>query len=284
MAVRQNAGMGSSTGTGAHWLGLERSTDGRSWELPVTAAVTSGANALFGGSTTAAALVAASDLTELPVFWAGVHFGRPAPAGSTVRIEARVLAEGRTLTHIAVDATSGESDAFSARLTAGRRPSTTVEGHWIAAPEVEGPEESDPFDLPVHANTWAARFDWRLPNRAQDPKAPVASWWVRPLAATDPLVVLAELADYVTYGVGRALGSPMGGLSVDNNLRIHHPELSDWLLLSVRPEAVSGGIGLGSAYVYDQDGRLLASGTQTMVLNDWDWRTPDERDAGLPAG
>lgn len=274
--LSQNGPMGRGLGSGAEWLGMVQSGDGRSWELPVTAGVTSGANALFGGSATAAALVAAGELTELPVFWAGVHFGRPAPAGSLVRIRAGVLAAGRTLTHVTVDASAGESDAFSARLSAGRRPSTTVEGHWVPAPETAGPDESDPFDLPVHADTWAARFDWRLPPAGpSDP--PRATWWVRPLQPTEPLVVLAVLADYVTYGVGRALGSPMGGLSVDNNLRIHHPELTEWLLLVVRPEAVSGGIGFGSAYVYDEDGRLLASGSQTMVVNDWDWRRPGEQ-------
>jgi acyl-CoA thioesterase len=276
--------MGSKVSAGAEWLGMRRSPDGGWWELPVLPTVTSGANALFGGSATAAALVAASELCEVPVFWAGVHFGRPAPGGSTVRIQARVLAAGRTLTHLTVEATAGETDAFSARLSAGRRPSTTVEGHWISAPEVAGPEESEPFDLPVHADTWAARFDWRLARLRREAESPMACWWVSPQEATESPVILAELADYVTYGVGRALGSPMGGLSVDNNLRIHHRELSDWLLLAVRPDAVSGGIGVGSAFVYDQEGRLLASGTQTMVVNDWDWRRPEERQEETPAG
>ena len=93
-------------------------------------------------------------------------------------------------------------------------------------------------------------------------------------------MVLAVLADYVTYGVGRALRSPMGGLSVDNVVRIRRPELSEWLLLEVRPEAVSGGMGFGAARIYDSEGDLLATGSQSIVVNDWDWRGPAEREAG----
>ncbi|HET6792788.1 MAG TPA: thioesterase family protein [Acidimicrobiales bacterium] len=251
----------------------------------MTPRVTSGANALFGGCATAAALVAASQLTDQPAFWVGVHFGKLAAAGSTVEVRGRVLGAGRTLTHLSVEATAAGAEVFSARITAGRRSSSTVEGHWSPVPDVAGPEESEPFDLPVHDGTWAERFEWRLAAGRGSSGGPVASWWVRPKGERpDPLVTLAVVADYVTYGVGRALGSPMGGLSVDNSLRIHRRELSEWLLLAVRPEAVADGLGFGSAYVYDSERRLLAVGGQTMVVNDWDWRTPAERYAEAGEG
>ena len=250
-----------------------------SWELPVTAGVISGANALFGGCATAAALVAAAALVEGPVFWAGVHFGKLAPNGSMVDVQAQVLVAGRTVSHLSVTGGAAGAESFSARLSAGRRTPATTEGHWRPAPAVSSPDEAAPFEHPVHAGTWAERFEWRLPQFERLAEKPTAAWWVRPREADPPvLVTLAVLADYVTYGVGRALGTPMGGLSVDNSLRIHRAELSEWLLLVVRPEAIAEGIGFGSTHVHNSEGDLLAAGTQTMVLNDWDWRLPSEQD------
>ena len=72
----------------------------------------------------------------------------------------------------------------------------------------------------------------------------------------------------------------MGGLSIDNVLRLHDlsaVEGCDWLLLEVRPEAIEGGFGHGAARLFTADGRLLASGSQSMVVNNWDWRLPAER-------
>jgi len=272
----QTADVGNDLSLGADWLGMVPAGD-RHWQLPVSPGVTSGAQALFGGCATAAALVAAAPLVEQPLVWAAVHFGRLAPAGSSLEVRAEVLSAGRTLSHLAAVGQRDGTEAFSARIVAARRPTSTTEGSWCAAPDVVDPSESEPFHLPVHDDTWAARFEWRLPTRRGLAGRSAACWWVRPEESpTDPLVVLAVLADYVTYGVGRALGAPMGGLSIDNVLRIRRAELTDWLLVEVVPEAVTDGVGFGSAYVYDAGRHLLAVGSQSIVVNDWDWRTPAE--------
>jgi hypothetical protein len=75
----------------------------------------------------------------------------------------------------------------------------------------------------------------------------------------------------------------MGGLSVDNGLRLGDVAAGpsstpgDWLLLEVRPEVVEGGFGHGMARLFASDGRLVATGSQSMVVNTWDWRLPSER-------
>jgi acyl-CoA thioesterase len=276
--------MASDVEVGAAWLGMRLEADGSAWTLPVAPGVISGANALFGGCATAAALVAAGALVDQPVFWAAVHFGKLAATGTSVRIEGTVLSSGRTLSHLAVTGAAGGAEAFSARLTAGARPAGVAAGSWIRPPQVVDPDQAAPFDLPVHSGTWAERFEWRLAQPIGAEAGPSAAWWVRPQLGepTPPLVVLAVLADYVTYGMGRAIGVPLGGLSIDNILRIHRPELSEWLLVEVRPGAVGDGLGFGSAYVYDSDRRLLAAGSQSIVANDWDWRLPHERETPFP--
>ena len=263
------------------WLGLIRDDRDDLWRLPVTQGVTSGATALFGGCATAAAIMVAHDVCDQPVVWAGAHFGALAKLGAEVTLRRRTISAGRTMTHIEVVGEDDGRQAFTARVAAGHRPPHPVQGQWAHPPRVEEVSSSAPFVHPVHDETWAARFEWRVAGRGLDANAdPWAAWWVRPREETDSLVVASVLCDYVTYGVGRALDEPMGGLSVDNVLRIHDPRpSSEWWLLEVRPEAINGGFGYGTARVF-ADGRLVATGTQTIVMNTWDWRLPGERANG----
>jgi len=270
---------------GIAWLGLRRG-DG-SWTLPVDSGVISGASALFGGCATAAALLIAQDQSPQPVVWAAAHFGALAKLDTEVTLTSRVISLGRTMTHTEVVGRVGDRESFTVRVAAGERPDHASVGQWVTSPLVERAEACADFDHPVHAGTWAERFEWRLAGRGDDAATPWAAWWVRPRAlgtgtdvGTDRLVTAAVLADYVTYGIGRALGSPMGGLSIDNVLRLHRPDSARshdaWLLLEVRPEGVEGGFGHGVARLFT-DGHLVATGSQSMIVNDWDWRLPAER-------
>jgi hypothetical protein len=262
---------------GAAWLGLER-VDENDWRLPVTAGVVSGANALFGGCATAAGLVVARSLVTQPVVWGAAHFGALAPLGSEVSLRSRVITSGRTMTHLEVVGAFEGKDAFLVRATAGERPTGSGEGDWTRAVTVPGPDECRDFPQPVHEATWAARFEWRLAGTSTDTNEPWAAWWVRPNPdeRADPLVNAVVLVDYVTYGMGRALGFPLGGLSIDNTVRLNRVKEAAWLLLVVRPGAITGGFGHGSAFVY-ADNALVAAGSQSIVVNNWDWRLPSER-------
>ncbi|HEX7168749.1 MAG TPA: hypothetical protein VF230_17355 [Acidimicrobiales bacterium] len=255
------------------WLGLERRDDG-TWLLPVTEALRSGADALFGGCATAAALVVADAVVPQPLVAGFAHFGALARTGTEVVLAHSIVASARTMTHVEVVGRLADgAESFLVRAAAGDRPPVAVEGAWVDAPNVPPPDDCAPFDHPVHADTWAERFTWRLAA-----STPNATWWVRPLEDTAPLVAAAVLVDYVTYGSGRALGAPMGGLSVDNVVRLHHPPQADgWYLLDVRVDAVTGGFAHGTARLFAEDQTLLATGTQSFVANQWDWRLPSEQ-------
>jgi acyl-CoA thioesterase len=263
---------------GERWLGIH---DGEPARLPVVPGLVSGAGALFGGCATAAAVVAAQRAASQPVIWVSSHFGVLARGGTTVELTTTAISEGRTVTHLEVTASVEGRESFTARVAAGARSDHDVQGRWLHPPAVAPVDECPPFDHPVHADTWAARFEWRLAGTGADPAhEPWAAWWVRSLEPIDPLVEAAVLCDYVTYGMGRALGQPMGGLSIDNVLRVHRPAAAGadgWRLLEVRPDWIAGGFGSGAARLF-ADGELVASGTQTTVMNGWDWRLPTERD------
>ena len=263
---------------GAAWLGLVRHTDGR-WRLPVREGVISGAGALFGGCATAAALVAAQELASQPPLWASAHFGTLAKLGTDVELATRTISAGRTMTHVEIAGRVGDRESFVVRVAAGARPDHPARGQWVEAPAVSSPHECPRFDHPVHGGSWAERFEWRLAGTGPATE-PWAAWWVRPAeAVAHPLVPVAVLADYVTYGVGRALDQPMGGLSIDNVLRlhrVHRAAATDWLLLEIRPEGIEGGFGHGTARLFAGPD-LVATGSQSMVMNNWDWRLPSER-------
>lgn len=270
--------MEGMTVSAAGWLGLERVSEDE-WQLSVTSGVISGASALFGGCATAAAVVVAQSLASQPVVFAASHFGALASLGTTVSVHSRIIAAGRTLTHVEVEGTVEGRQSFLTRVTAGARPAQATEGQWVNARAVSPPHESTPFVHPVHEGTWAERFEWRLAGSGPDGNIPKTSmWWVRPAngEALDPLAAATILVDYVTYGVGRALGVPMGGLSIDNVVRVHRVTAADWYLLQVVPEAIDGGFGFGTARLYANDS-LVATGTQSIVVNSWDWRLPEER-------
>ncbi|MEX2394863.1 MAG: acyl-CoA thioesterase domain-containing protein [Actinomycetota bacterium] len=260
---------------GNGWLGLEQEADDR-WRLPITEGVISGASALFGGCATAAAIAVARTVAEQPVVYAVSHFGALAQLGTTVTITSKVIAAGRTLTHLEVEGRFDDKHSFLTRVTAGSRPAQNAAGQWVNAPELSSVESSESFVHPVHEGTWAERFEWRLAT-VDAAARPTAAWWVRPLDPNvDPFLTGPILVDYVTYGVGRALGVPMGGLSVDNVVRVHRPTEAEWYLLVVTPEAIDEGLGYGTARLY-ADGTLTMTGTQSIVVNGWDWRLPDER-------
>jgi acyl-CoA thioesterase len=266
--------MGKSSGR--DWLGLI--DDGERWRLPVADGLVSGAGALFGGCATAAAIAVAERTVTQPIVWVAAHFGALARAGTEVALATRVISSGRTMTHLEVVGTVEGRDSFTARIAAGDRPAHDVQGQWTAPPVVVAAVEAAPFDHPVHVDTWAARFEWRLAGSDTDDRGPWAAWWVRSLTSIDPLVEAAVLCDYVTYGMGRALDRPMGGLSIDNVLRVHQPGAAStpgWRLLEVRPEGIAGGFGSGSARLF-AGGTLVAAGSQSTVMNNWDWRLPGE--------
>jgi len=261
---------------GVGWLGLREIGDGRH-VLPVTAGVLAGSGALYGGCATAAAVQVAASNTTLRPRWASVHFLAAAPAGVDVVLEPLVLRVGRTISHVTIDGVrEGGERCFTADVALGDRPSLA---DWYVGrpPAVEGPGQSAPFELPAHGGTFADRLEWRLVPAGSLPAPGMTAWWVRGEGFEDAATVAAVVCDYATYAIGRATGHQIGGMSVDNSIRLHsHAAAQGWCLATFSVDAVGGGFGSVTAHVWREDGTLLATGGQTMVLNPWDWRQAGE--------
>lgn len=261
---------------GADWLGLKQAADA-TWVLPVTTAVLAGSGSLYGGCATAAVLEVAELQGSLPPRWVSVQFVSAAAAGSEVRLSTTVLSQGRTVAHLGVDGVDAADGrlVFRGSVTVGeRRPL----GEWgQPAPAVPGWDASEPFEHRSHAGTFAERLEWRLVPTDEKSGSGAAAWWVNCGGLDEAESAAAVLSDYATYAIGRASGHDIGGMSVDNTVRLHsNAPVVGALLLVVHVDALDHGFGTVTARIWREDGGLLATSSQTMVLNPWNWRRPGE--------
>jgi hypothetical protein len=105
-----------------------------------------------------------------------------------------------------------------------------LEGTWAEMPEVPTPEECTRREtrLVTSGDTLPDRLDVRLAtgrllSEMPGPGMPggrSALWAKMPDILEMSSASLAVLGDYVPFGIGQALGMPVGGNSLDNTLRI----------------------------------------------------------------
>jgi len=80
---------------------------------------------------------------------------------------------------------------------------------------------------------------------------------------------LAILGDFVPMGIGQALGARAGGNSLDNTLRVCRMVPTEWVLMDIRVHAVERGFGHGLVHMFAEDGTLLATASQSVIVRFW---------------
>ena len=93
------------------------------------------------------------------------------------------------------------------------------------------------------------------------------SFWVRSLEdhVPDPSL-LAVFADFAPAGVAAAFGRAGGGNSIDNTLRILGQPTTPWILCDIQIAGSSRGVAHGAINLFSEDGRLVAIGTQSVII------------------
>jgi acyl-CoA thioesterase len=82
--------------------------------------------------------------------------------------------------------------------------------------------------------------------------------------------LLGILGDWVPFGIGQALGQRAGGNSLDNTLRLVRLVPTEWVLLDVRIHGIANGFGHGLVHLWSEDGTLLATASQSVIVRYWD--------------
>ncbi len=261
------------------FLGIEPTVDDRHWHLPVTPAVSTPGDFLFGGCGLAAGVVALEGATGRPVVWATAQYLAHAPTGSVLDWEVHLPAVGHRITQGRAIARLADREILTvtAALGAHRSIEDLDDLDVLRPPAVPAPEDCPHrVRLPGAGQTVFNRVDQRVAHGrllteldGMPGTAHTASWLRVPGHLEPSAATLAILGDYVTGGVSDAVGTPVMSLSLDNTIRIVRLVPTEWVLADIAIHAVVGGFAHGRAHLFAQDGTLLASASQSMRIRRW---------------
>lgn len=247
------------------------------WYLPIEPNICVGPEGnrfMFGGVGMASAVAALERTTGRALIWATAQYLGYARPGTVVDIDVWTPVEGKYNTQARAIGHVGDKEIITVNAALGARPSE-FSGQWRQAPAVPPPE-----DCPVQQH-WRAdesglhsRMEMRFAKGrsgfdregAAEPDGRTILW-ARP---RDNLAIdstmLAIMADFVPQGVGNALGKNAGGNSLDNTLRIRRIVPTEWVLCDISISGVHGGFAHGSMSLYAQDGELMATASQSLIV------------------
>jgi acyl-CoA thioesterase len=258
------------------FLGMQPDGNDLHWKMRVEPQLTTPGNFLFGGCGLGAALVALEGASGRPTIWATGQYLSYAPTHSMMEWEVTLAVVGRNVTQgRAIGSVEGrEILTVNAALGENQLP---LRGVWVEPPQVAPPEECPPRFLPdMFRNTIMDKVDVRiakglmLDDLAGEPGTPDSALWARVPGHLSPsAATLAIFGDYVSGGASQPLGRRSMGRSLDNTLRVVQLKPTEWVLCDIRMHALIGGYAQGVAFLWSQDGELLATASQSFVVRLW---------------
>jgi acyl-CoA thioesterase len=258
-----------------HFLPLERASDS-TYRLRVTEDLCVGPPGhvfLFGGAGLGAAVSALEQSFSRGLVWASAQYVSFARLGAEVVIDIGVAQAGRSVTQATATGRVGNDVIFSVVAALGDREGYPDQ-HWRDMPDAPPPNDcedepqrpvQDPqarlrASLDVRAPKDPARFETAM-------KTGRSLLWIR---QKRPSVVdaatLAIFADFVPGAIGGALGRSGGGNSLVNNLRVRKIVPTEWVLCDVQAQAAARGFAHGHMRLYAEDGTLMATASQSIIL------------------
>ncbi len=264
------------------FLGMEQVGDSLHWQMRVAPQVTTPGNFLFGGCGLGAALVALEGASGRPTVWATGQYLSYAPTHSLVEWEITLAVVGSHVTQGRAVGKVGDQEILTVNAALGL-DQLPLNGVWVEPPAVLPPDECPPRLVPeMFRNTILDKVEIRvakglpLGELGGIPGDPDSALWARvPDDLTPSTATLAIFGDYVSGGASQPLGRQSMGRSLDNTLRVARPTPTEWVLCDVRIHALVNGYAQGVAFLWSQDGELLATASQSFVVRLW----PDQNGA-----
>ncbi len=265
------------------FLGMTPDADELHWRMMVTPQLTTPGNFLFGGAGLGAALVALEAASGRPTVWATAQYLSYALTRAELHWEVTLAAVGGHVTQgRAVGRVDGR-EILTVNAALGR-DDLEVGGVWEKPPVVPPPDGCPPRFLPAFfRNTIMDSVEVRTAKGRNfeemdgTPASPDSALWARvPGHLTPSAATLAIFGDYVSGAVSQPLGRRAMGRSLDNTLRMVQLKQTEWVLCDIRIHAVVGGYGQGTAFLWSEEGELLATASQSIAVRLW------PEDATLP--
>lgn len=231
---------------------------------------------LFGGSGLAAGVAALEVSADRPVVWATGQYVSTVAQGAVMDIEVGFPAMGHSMAQGRAVGTVGDAEIISIVGALGRRREE-VRGVWASAPVVPRPSECEllerHFEVPCvhdHVDVRLAGGMFGFNGQGTPSGDGHLRLWVRlPEVALDA-PALALIADYMSAGVGNAFGTRVHCTSLDNTIRYANPltddDADDWVLCDAEVAFAGNGLAYGSGHIWSEDGRLLATASQSMTV------------------
>ena len=264
-------------------IDLRHTADPHRYALPVETRVCVGDPDnpfLFGGAGLAAAIAALEAATGRPTVWAAAQYLSYARPPAVLDLDVRVPVSGKHSTQARVSGHLGDTEILTVNAALGSRPQQ-LSMQWAAMPPVPRPG-----DCPEMLENWVhhpddinAQLIKRVakgrygPDRIGEPSADGhAILWIRQAdpGATVDRVALAVIADMLPSGIGHALGRHAGGNSLDNTIRFVRLVPTEWVLCDIRIHAVHAGFGHGRMHLFAEDGTLMATASQSVIVRVYD--------------
>jgi acyl-CoA thioesterase len=258
------------------FLGMEPVDDILHWRMQVEPQLTTPGNFLFGGCGLGAALVALEEAAGRPTIWATAQYLSYAPTHSLVEWEVTLAVIGGRVTQGRAVGSVGDREILTVNAALGKG-TVDLSGIWVEPPVVPAPEDCPPRFLPeIFRDTIMDKIDVRVAKGMLieeinvESASPDSALWARvPGHLTPSAATLAIFGDYVSGGASQALGRRSMGRSLDNTLRVAQLKPTEWVLCDIRMHALIHGCAQGVAYLWSQDGELLATASQSFVVRLW---------------
>jgi acyl-CoA thioesterase-2 len=257
------------------FLGLRATHNPHRSVLPVEPGIcVRWAGFLFGGCGLGAAVTALEAVTGRQLVWATAQYLSYARPPDILDLDVTVPVSGKHNTQARATGHVGDREIFTVNASLGRR-TLDVHGTWARMPDVPPPDQCRPapmmdggdrtihsrVELRVALGRYGADKDGRPSSDGR------SALWVRiPEGLETSAAALAIIADWMPSGISHALGRWAGGNSLDNTIRIVDVFPSEWILCDIRVLAIEHGFGHGLIHLWGDNGRLLATGSQSFIV------------------
>jgi acyl-CoA thioesterase len=261
-----------------HIFDLRATHNPHRWFLPLTPSLCVGPPGrafMFGGVGMGAAIAAMERTCGRPVIWATAQYLSYARPPSVVDLDVQIAAQGKYTSQARVIAHVGDTEILTVNAALGARPDG-ARAQWAQAPDVAPPEDcqesqrwrSEVVDLHSQIEVRIAHGDHARASPVVGPSDDGRLiLWIRPRnGQVLDASMLAIMADHVPSAVGAALGRNAGGNSLDNTIRIMQVKPAPWVLCDTTIVGIERGIAHGAMRLYAQDGQLLATASQSMIV------------------
>lgn len=256
-----------------HFLGLEATHNPHRWYLPIVPGICVHHGFLFGGAGLAAAVTALEATCQRRLVWATAQYLSYARPPQILDIDVTVPVAGKYSTQARAVGHVGDKEILTVNAALGTRP-LEVEGQWQTPPDVPKPADCPPMpawpgsDKSIHSRVELrvakGRYGAKRDGTPSDDGR--SALWARFPGLEMSPATLAIIADWMPSGIGHALGRWAGGNSLDNTIRILNVVDTEWVLCDIRVHGVRNGFGHGAIHLWSQDGILLATGSQSVIV------------------